>query len=151
MRFAISVDINATPEEVWYWLGDPERAKTWMTSVTHTEYIHRTPEMIGSTLRETVEENGRGTELQGVITAFTPNEKMAVSLEGDYNTADVTFTLEEQDGFTRLTQTADVRFKGITRLLSLLFGRTFRKNITQQAQSEFATLKTLCESGAAGG
>jgi hypothetical protein len=76
---------------------------------------------------------------------------MAVSLEGDYNTADVTFTLEEQDGFTRLTQTADVRFKGITRLLSLLFGRTFRKNITQQAQSEFATLKTLCESGAAGG
>ena len=150
MKIEVSVDINATPEEVWYWLGDPERAKTWMTSVTHTEYIHRTPDMIGSTFRETVEEDGRGTELQGVITAFTPNEKMAVSLEGDYNTADVTFTLEEEDGFTRLTQTADVRFKGITRVLSVFFGRSFRKNITRQAESEFAALKTLCE-GAAGG
>ncbi|UCG26161.1 MAG: SRPBCC family protein [Chloroflexota bacterium] len=145
MRFAISVDIRATPEEVWYWLGDPERAKTWMTSVTHTEYIDRTPDMIGSTFRETVEEDGRGTELQGVIVDFAPNERMAFHLEGDYNTADVTFTLEEDEGITRLTQTADVRFKGIIRVLSLLFGRTFKKNITRQAEGEFATLKALCE------
>ena len=60
MKIEISVDIEATAEEVWYWLGDPERAKTWMTSVGRTEYITRTPELIGSTFREYVQENGRG-------------------------------------------------------------------------------------------
>ena len=36
--------------------------------------------------------------MQGVIVDFAPNERMAFHLEGDYNTADVAFTLEEDDG-----------------------------------------------------
>jgi uncharacterized protein YndB with AHSA1/START domain len=151
MELDISVDINAPAETVFYWLGDPERAKLWMTSVTHTEYIERTPDLIGSTFRETVEEDGRTTEMRGVIVDYNPNKRLAFHLEGDYNTVEVVFTLEETNGVTRLKQTADVRFKGITRLLSIVFGRSFKKNIGNQAQSEFATLKALCESDAAGG
>jgi uncharacterized protein YndB with AHSA1/START domain len=148
MKINISVEINAPAEEVFYWLGDPERAKVWMTSVTHTEYIQRTPNLIGSTFRETVGEDGRSTEMRGVIVDFVPNQRIAFHLQGDYNAADVIFTLmEESQGITRLTQTADVRFKGITRLLNIVLGRIFKRNITRQSESEFATLKALCEAG----
>lgn len=145
MRIELSIDINATPEEVWYWLGDPERAKIWMTSVTRTEYITRTPDLAGSTFREYVEEDGRGTWMYGEILEYVPNKRMAFRLEGDYNIVDVSFSLEEVDGATRLTQTADMRFKGLLRLTSLPFGRAIKNNIGRQSASELTALKALCE------
>ena len=122
---------------------------TWMTSVAGGEIIEQTPDMIGTTFRERVEENGRGTELRGVIKEWQPDERLAFHLEGEFNDADVLFTLEEVSGTTRVTQTAEVRFKGIVRIMSLFFGRSFKRNIRRQAESEFATLKALCEADAA--
>ena len=43
MEISYTIDINATPEKVFYWLGNPERAMVWMTSVTKTELLHETP------------------------------------------------------------------------------------------------------------
>lgn len=43
---------------------------TWMSSVTKTEILNETPDMVGTTFREIVAENGQGTELHGVITAL---------------------------------------------------------------------------------
>jgi len=148
MKFSMRVDIRATPEEVFYWLGDPRRAMAWMTSVTKTEYITQTPNMIGSRFREYVEEDGQAAELRGVITDFTPNERIAFWLESDYNTAQVVFSLERRGESTLLTQDVDLRFRGVTRLLSIFFGPAFKKKITRQSQSEFARLKELCEAGA---
>ena len=67
-----------------------------MTSVSRTEIIEKTPDWIGTTFRETVEENGRGTELRGVVTDFVPDERMAFHLEGAFNTVDVVWTLKEK-------------------------------------------------------
>lgn len=145
MKIQLSIDISAAPETVWYWLGDPERAKTWMTSVTRTEYIQRTPDLIGTTFREYVEEDGRGTWLRGEIVDFVPRQRMAFHLDGEYNTVDVIFTLQERDGRTRVTQTAAMRFKGLLKVTSLLFGRAIKRNIVRQSQAEFAALKALCE------
>jgi len=59
MKLKYSIDINCTPEQLWYWLGTPERAMVWQTNVSKTEIIEETPNMIGTTFRETIEENGR--------------------------------------------------------------------------------------------
>ena len=151
MRIEISIDVDAPPEDVWYWLGDPERARTWMTSVGRTEYITRTPELIGSTFREYIQEEGQGTWLTGEILDYVPNQRMAVHLEGDFNVVDVVFCLEEVDGITRVTQTADMRFKGLLRLTSLIFGRAIKRNIIRQSSGEFQTLKALCQADDHGG
>jgi uncharacterized protein YndB with AHSA1/START domain len=147
VKIELAIDIHATPEEVWYWLGDPERAKSWMTSVGRTEYIIRTPELIGSTFREYVQEDGCGTWMSGEIRAYVPNRDMAFHLEGDYNIVEVAFSLEESGGITRLTQTANMRFKGLLRLASLVSGRAIKGNIARQSLSELAALKALCEAG----
>ena len=145
MKISNTIEIKTTPGKVFYWLEDPERAMKWQTNVTSYKIIKETQDKIGTTFTEYIEEGGRGTEMSGVLTEFVSNKKLAFHLEGDYNTVDVDFTLNEKDGNTHLTQNAEVHFKGLLRIMSIFFGSFFKKKITRQTQKEFAMLKELCE------
>ena len=145
MKIVNTIEINATADRVFGWLEDPNRAMEWMTSVTKGEIIEETSDIVGTTFREYIEENGRGTEMRGVITACDKNSRLAFHLEGDFNTVDVVFSLAEEGSVTRLTQTADVYFKGALRILSVIMGSAFKKKAISQAQEEFKRLKELCE------
>lgn len=147
MKFTCTVDINSTPEKVFSWVDNPERAKVWMTSVSETEYVHRTPELIGTTFRETVEENGRGTELHGVVTDYQPDRLIAFHLSGEYNVVDVEYRVAEIGGRTRLTMDSNIRFRSFTKVIILIAGPLFKRRIRSQLQGEFARLKELCEEG----
>ena len=105
--------------------------------------------MIGTTFREIVADDNGATELQGVVTDYKPNQLMAFHLSGSYNVVDVEYRLEKIASGTRLTQTADVRFKSFLWLMSVLLGPVFKKKLTEQTSKEFAKLKELCERGAA--
>jgi uncharacterized protein YndB with AHSA1/START domain len=145
MKTAITIEIKSAPEKIFSWLEDPTRAREWMTSVSKTEIIKQVSGMVGTTFREFVEEDGRGTEMRGVVTDFVSNKRLAFHLEGDYNTVDVSYTLEENGKLTRLSQIAEIRFKGLVRIFSIFFGPLFKRKIIKQAQREFAKLKELCE------
>jgi uncharacterized protein YndB with AHSA1/START domain len=147
MKIICTIEIHNSPEKVFYWLNNPQRAMAWMSSVSKTELLQETPDLVGTTFREIVEEDGRSTELQGVVTRYQPNQLIAFHLSGDFNVVDVEYQLEEIDDYTRLTQSAIIRFKGFTKVLSILFASTFKKNILAQSQKEFARLKELCECG----
>lgn len=145
MNISYTVEINSPPEKVFYWIGDPERAKVWMSSVSKTEILHQTPDMVGTTFRETVEEDGQGTELVGEVTAYQPNQLLAFHLEGDFNVVDVEYRLKAFEGKTHLTQNSTVRFKSFIKILVFFAGSAFKKKILGQLQKEFAELKRLCE------
>ena len=145
MKVANTINIRSTPEKVFYWLEDPHRAKRWMTSVTKTEIIKETSTMVGTTFREYIEENGRDTEMHGVVTEFVSNKKLAFHLEGQFNTVDVEFVLDEKDGITTLTQNAKITFKGVLKVLSIFLSHFIKNKLVNQAQGEFAKLKELCE------
>jgi uncharacterized protein YndB with AHSA1/START domain len=145
MKISYTIDINNTPEKVFHWLNNPERAMAWMSSVSKTKLLHETPDMIGTTFREIVEENGQWTELQGVVTDYKPNQLIAFHLSGKFNVVDVEYHLEEIENRTRLTQNANIRFKSFMRVLSILIGPMFKNKIMEQLQKEFAELKELCE------
>ena len=95
MKISNTIEIESTPEKVFYWLEDPSRAMKWMTSVTRTEIIKDTPNKVGTTFREYIEENGRGTEMHGVVTDFVPNKQLGFHLEGDFNFVEVGFILSQ--------------------------------------------------------
>ncbi len=145
MKLKYTMEINSTPEEVWYWLGTPERAMVWQTNVSKTEILQKTPDWIGTTFSETIEENGRIAEMQGIVTDYRANHSLAMHLSGKYNTVDVEWHIEEMGEHTRLTMKADIRFKSLVRLMSILFWPVFKKNALRQLQEEFARLKELCE------
>ena len=142
MKVVNKVGINAAPERVFYWLEEPERAKQWVTSVTRSEYIKVTPNRIGTTFREYVEEDGQGIEMKGVVTEFLSNKLFAVHLESESHTADVRFVLTEEKGMTQLTQSVELHFKNE---LSEAVCDSIKKSIMSQAKSDFARLKKLCE------
>ncbi|MDH5185044.1 MAG: SRPBCC family protein [Gammaproteobacteria bacterium] len=145
MKLTHSIEINAAPSLVFAWIKDPQRAIQWQTSVASGEIIKQTPWQVGTTFRETIEENGQSTELFGEITEFIPNQLIAFHLEGKFNVVDVSFRVEATRSGSRVTQQADLRFKGLVRLMSLFFRRTFRRKLAVQSQQEFARLKALCE------
>ena len=145
MRIINTVEINSTPEKVFYWLNNPNHAMQWMTSVTETEILKESPNMVGTTFRETIEENGRGTEMYGIVTDYIQNEVISFHLNGKFNSVDVKYNLEKYGVTTRLTQIADIHFKSILRIFSIIMWPFFKKKIIDQSQKEFMKLKKLCE------
>ncbi len=73
MIISNTIEIKCKPEKVFYWLGDPSRAMVWMTSVTKTGVIKETPNMVGSTFCEYVEEDGHGPADYGSPYDYTPD------------------------------------------------------------------------------
>ena len=142
MKLVYSIEIKAAPEQVFYWIERPERAKQWVMNVSRSEYIKETPERVGTTFREYAEEDGQGIEMMGVVTEFQPNRLFAVHLESESHTADVSFVLKGENGKTILTQNIELHFKNE---LDEIVYDSIKKGIMNQARSEFARLKRLCE------
>ncbi len=145
MKITLAIDIDRPPDRVFPWLAEPERAMAWMSSVSRTEILHRTPELVGTTFRETVADERGSTELRGVITACRPDRLLAFRLEGAFNDVDVAYHLEDDRNGTRLTMRAEVRFKGLVKWLSLLLGPVFKRKVMRQTAKELSALKRLCE------
>ena len=128
MKFTYTMDINCAPNRVWYWLGTPERAMVWQTNVSKTEILEKTPNWIGTTFRETIEEDGKGVEMQGVVTDYSENQSIAMHMSGKYNNVDVEWRITDMGEFTSLTMNSNIRFRSFMRFFSMMVWPVFRKN-----------------------
>jgi len=95
MKLSFAIEIDSSPEEIFHWLKDREKAKEWMTSVSETEMLSGTPNSVGSTFREVIKGQNGQTEMRGVVTGYQENELISFHLSGQYNTVDVEFRLEK--------------------------------------------------------
>jgi len=145
MEFTYIMDINCTPEKVWYWLGTTERAMVWQTNVVKTEILKKTPNWIGTTFREIIEENGKNTEMHGVVTDYRENQSLAMHMSGKYNIVDVEWRINDTGENTRLTLNSNIQFKSFLRIFSIVLWPVFQKNIRGQLSREYTKLKELCE------
>ncbi len=148
MRLSHAIKIACQPERVFSWLDDPARAATWMSCVARTEILQRTPDLVGTTFRETVVDENGATELLGVVTACRPNREIAFHLDGQLNRVDVEYRLEKVAQGTRLTMRAEVRCKGVLKAVSFLLWPLLRKKVLGQFRRECAELKRRCEEDA---
>ncbi len=147
MKLQYSLVINSTPEIVFSWLSTPEKAVVWQTSVTKTEILHQTKDMIGTTFRETLAENGRSTEMHGIVTEYNKNQRLAMKLNGDYNDVNVEYLIKPVENYTCLTINSTIKFKSFLRIASIILRPVIRKKLLAQLHKEYARLKELCEYG----
>jgi len=145
MKISSSIDIRSTPEVVFGWLEKPEKAMAWMTSVSKAEILHETQQRVGTTFRETVEEDGNAIEIHGAITGFEPGKSISFHLGSRVNTLDVKYSVEEIPGGVRVAEDAEVRWKFPVNIYSMFFGEKIRQGILAQLRNEFGRLKKLCE------
>lgn len=65
MRIAGEIMIAKAPEAVFPRIAEPEKAMRWQRNVKGGEIILSTPDMVGTTFTETIEENGRSLDMRG--------------------------------------------------------------------------------------
>jgi acetyl-CoA carboxylase carboxyltransferase component len=117
----------------------------WMTSVSKGEILHQTSDMIGTTFRETVEEDGKGIEMHGVITGYEPDKSISFHIESQINVVDVEYSIEGTHNGVCLTQKGIVHWKFPMNVISIIIGGKIRQNIIAQSREELDRLKKLSE------
>jgi hypothetical protein len=145
MRITYANEICKTPEVVFPWIAEPDKAMQWQKNVKGGEILNQTPEMVGSTFTEVVEEDGKGLEMRGVITKFVEDQIIAFHLESKGHAVDVSYSLERADEATRLTVDARINWKFPLNLLSVFIGRKMKTGIAEQLKTEILELKRICE------
>ena len=145
MIIASSIEIKSTPEVVFGWLENPEKAMQWMTSVSGGEILHETPDRVGTTFREVVEDENGSIEMRGMITGFEADKSIAFHLESRVNVVDVEYRVEKTDEGTRLDYQANIKWKFPVNVISIFMGKKMRQAILAQLQDELSKLKELCE------
>lgn len=113
--------------------------------MTSTQILNDMPGKVGTTFIEVVEENGKSTELQGIITALKPNQLISFKLTGVYNDTEVVYHVVGSEDKTLLTVEAFIRFKSFTKFVMIFMGPIFKKKIRTQFMNEIEMLKHLCE------
>ena len=136
-----TIDIAASPSEVFPWLIEPDRLARWIGGFVGSEAITEGPTRVGSRSRDVLEEGGRRMVIETEVTEFIGNRRLGVHIRSDGHESDDRYDLEPTGNGVRLTYTSDMRLKGMMRLLSLVIAPQLRA----RAERDFGTLRTVIE------
>lgn len=142
---ATQILIAASEERVFRWITDGGRVRQWLSSMTENVNLTQPSGTAGTHFRQTHQHRGRNVSLQGEVTAFQRNKRLAVRVVGRGCVLSVDYRLEAADGATRLIHSADVRLTGLVRIVAPWFRRKLQRNVEQQAREDLTRLKQLCE------
>jgi hypothetical protein len=145
MEITHTVEVHKPPEAIFPWIAEPSKAIQWQNNVKEGEVIHRSPEVVGTSFRETIEEDGNTLEMQGLITTYQENRRIGFRLESKIHTVEVVYLVEPLDTRAKVTMQARIAWKFPLNLMSVFMGRKMKAGILQQTELEFRELKRLCE------
>lgn len=145
MRITLAVELFCKPEEVFPWIAEPEKAMRWQKGVKGGEIIKETPEKIGTTFREEMEENGNRLVMYGEITNYIQDNLISFHLESKIHRVDISYSIAGNDNQSIFTVDATIHWKFPMNIISVIMGRKIKEGILRQTESELAALKRLCE------
>lgn len=145
MRIHCSNEILKPPEIVFPWIADPEKATKWQKNVKEGEIIINKPEIIGTTFKEVIEENGNVLEMEGIITKYIKNKLIGFHIQSKIHELDVSYTLEEISKGTKFSIEAIIKWKFPMNIISLFIGKKMKERLIKQLDSEVLDLKRFCE------
>lgn len=146
MKSTYSIDINASPDRVFYWLDEPQRVMQWVHGLVENEDLVVTDNRVGSTFRQVYDENGREMEMTGRVTHYQAPHGLAVDIQGKAFDLTVDYELTEiGKSKTRLVQKSKISFKGLMKVMSWFMGFAIRRGQARAAGKDFNKLKLLCE------
>jgi uncharacterized protein YndB with AHSA1/START domain len=136
-----TIDIAASPSEVFPWLIEPALLARWIGGFAGSEALTDGPTRVGSRSRDALEENGRRFEIETEITELIADRRLSVHIRSDGHESDDRYDLEPVGSGTRLTYVSDMRLKGPMRLLS----RVISPQLRARAERDMASLRDLVE------
>jgi uncharacterized protein YndB with AHSA1/START domain len=145
MKFSTSININSKPEEVFSWINEPDKAKLWQKGIKSEEIIKETPEKIGTTFIETMEENGKSLEMFGKITDYIPNKLISFHLESKIHKVQVNYSIKGETEKSTVQIDTTINWKFPISIIFLFIGFKIKAKILDQTKFELLELKRLCE------
>ena len=145
MKITVTINISCKAEEIFPWIDEPNKAMLWQKGVKSGEIIKETPEKIGTTFKEEMEENGKSLVMYGEITNYIQNKLISFHLESKIHRVDVSYSLAGDDNKSIVIAESTIIWKFPMNIISLIIGYKIKEKILRQTKSEFAELKRLCE------
>ena len=145
MKITFIVEIQCAPGRVFPWIAEPDKAMQWQKGVKGGEIIKETPEKVGTTFREEMEEEGKSIVMYGEITDYIQDRLIAFRLESKIHRVDVSYSIEGKEDKSTVTLDSTINWKFPMNIVSLFIGRKIKSGILIQTESELAELKHLCE------
>jgi uncharacterized protein YndB with AHSA1/START domain len=143
-----SIDIDASIESLWDLVSDPPRYPEWVASTDRMIEVPKDGLRQGATYKEYAGFPPFKSESEWRVTVFEPHRRQ-VHL-GDDGTVqmELTIELEPTDGGSRLTQTLDIRPRGmLTVLMVVMWPLVMRRRAQRAMHQTVADAKRLVESG----
>lgn len=148
MKNTYTIEIDAPPADVFYFLDDGQRLKDWLPNLVEHEDLEITDSRVGSTARQVFLEGGKRMEMIGTTTAYEANRRLAATCSGKAFDLMVDYHLEDLDGRTRVKQDSEVRFKGFLRFVGPVMVLFAKKSAEKHLEETFGKLKALAEARA---
>lgn len=145
MKITTSIDIPSKPENIFPWVAQPDKAMRWQKDVKGGEIIKETPEKIGTTFKEEIEQDGKSLVMYGEITNYIPNKLISFHLESKIHSFDVDYSIVSKAKKSTFTIDLRIKWKFPMNIISFILGRKIREGLLQQTKTELAELKRLCE------
>lgn len=145
MQFELSVDIDASPAEVWRVFDNPANMPRWQPTLQSYERISGEPGWPGATSLLVYHEGGRHIEMTETIVARDEGRHLSGRYENAWAINEMACTFEAlPDGGTRWRALVEFRFKGWVKLLAPLL----RGGVQKRLEDDMLRFKALVESGA---
>ena len=145
MKNHYSIEMDAPPEKVFYWLDDPQRVMKWLPNLIEHEDLEVTADRVGTTFRQAFDEKGRRMEMTGVVTAYEKDRRYACEISGSAFDLMVDYKLEDLGGRTRVTQDSEARFKGLFKIVGLIMIPFAKRSSKKHLDESFGKWKSLAE------
>ena len=145
MKINFAIEVSGEADEVFPWIDNPDKAMLWQKGVKKGEIIKETPEKIGTTFIEEMEDSGNSLVMRGVITGYVRNQMITFQLESKIHKLDVCYSITGEGGKSLITAESNIHWKFPMNIVSIILGRKIKEGILKQTESEFAELKRLCE------
>jgi uncharacterized protein YndB with AHSA1/START domain len=130
VHFSNQITIRRPVHEVFEFVADPENIPKWNYAIEETRKSSDGPVGVGTTYRQVRTIPSRSEESLEVA-ELVPDERFAISgglgpLEGT-----LTYELEDVDGSTKLTNTADLEARGLLKLAAPIAVGRIRDAVAQ--------------------
>lgn len=140
-RIQSTVLIEASPEEVWEVMNDPDRWSEWVAFNERVTYISDGPFGEGTVYREKGGPGPLNAESEWRVTEFDPPRRQVHRGNLGIMQPVLTFELDPLDGYTRVHQTVDFELLPHVNPLGRLLERLFVRRMMQRALN--ATIRNL--------
>ncbi len=140
IQFQVSAYIKRPADQVFAFLTDAKNLRNWQSNLVENEILTEGPLRAGTRFREVRRMGPRQSEIQGEITVFDPNKQFSTKTVTEPHVT-VSYSLQEENGGTRIDYKFVMLTRGFMRLIEPFIGGSIKK----ETNLDFQTIKRILE------